>query len=119
MPEPEPPSELQIFMKWTEFLKWLLAATDKFPKKARFTFTTRIDNLALDILEDIIETRYDKAARRANLRRVNIRLEKLRILLRICHELRYLSNGQYEHAAVGLNEVGRMAGGWAKGAARD
>ena len=57
--------ELQLFIKWTEFLKWLLNTTEKFPKKVRFTFTTRIDNLALDILEDIIEFRYDKRARQS------------------------------------------------------
>lgn len=55
--------EFQIFIKWSEFLKWLLNTTEKFPKKVRFTFTTRIDNLALDILEDIIEFRYDKNAK--------------------------------------------------------
>ena len=56
--------ELQIFVKWVDFLKWLLNTTDKFPKKIRFSFTPRIDNLALDILENIIELRYDPAEKK-------------------------------------------------------
>lgn len=107
--------ELQLFVKWTDFLKWLLNTTDKFPKKARFTFTVRIDNLALDILEEIIKCRYDKAARKTGFKGINIKFEKLRILLRICHEMNYLSNKQFEYAVTSINEVGKMTGTWLKG----
>lgn len=107
--------ELQLFVKWTDFLKWLLNTTEKFPKKARFTFAVRIDNLALDILEDIIECRYDKAARKRGSKDINIKFEKLRILLRICHEMNYLSNKQFEYAVTSINEVGKMTGTWLKG----
>ncbi len=104
--------ELQVFVKWVEFLQWLLNTTEKFPKKVRFTFTTRIDNLALDILENIIECRYDRDTREKGFKRINIRLEKLRVLLRICHEERYLSNKQYQYTAEHINEVGKMICGW-------
>ncbi|MBI3019455.1 MAG: hypothetical protein HYY61_06155 [Deltaproteobacteria bacterium] len=30
--------DLPIFVKWIDFLKWLLKTTEKFPKKVRFTF---------------------------------------------------------------------------------
>lgn len=106
--------DLQLFVKWEEFLKWLLTMTEKFPKKVRFTFTSRIDNLALDILEQIIECRYDRSARQAGLKKMNIGFEKMRILLRICHQLRYLSNRQYEYAAIQINEAGSMTAGWIK-----
>ncbi len=106
--------ELKLFVKWSEFLKWLLNTTEKFPKKVRFTFTTRIDNLALDILENIIECRYDKNSRASKLKHINIELEKMRILLRICHELRYLPQNQYEYAMIRINEVGKMFSGWMK-----
>ncbi|WP_094228865.1 diversity-generating retroelement protein Avd [Methanolobus psychrotolerans] len=110
--------ELQLFVKWTDFLKWLLNTTEKFPKKVRFTFTTRIDNLALDILEDIIEFRYDTYARKTGFKMINIKFEKLRILLRICHEQHYLSNKQFEYAMIHINEVGRMTGAWLRGSAQ-
>ena len=110
--------ELQLFIKWSDFLKWLLTTTEKFPKNTRFTFTTRINNLAIDILEDIIEFRYDRKARENGFMRINIKFEKLRILLRLCHELQYLSNKQFEYAMTHINEVGKMTGAWIKGSAK-
>jgi hypothetical protein len=105
--------DLPVFVKWMEFLKWLLPATEKFPKSVRFTFSNRIDNLALDLVEDLVEARYS-SEKRAILKRVNLRLEKMRLLLRLSHELRYLSHTGYEHAMRALNETGRMVGGWQK-----
>jgi len=105
--------ELPILLHWTEFLKWLLHTTEKFPKKTRFTFVSRIDNLALDVLERIIEARYSKD-RDGILNRANLQLDKIRILLRICHDLGYLPNRSYEYASRCLVEVGKMLGGWRK-----
>jgi hypothetical protein len=108
-----PPEELPIFTRWVQFLEWLLPATEKFPKRVRSTFADRINNLALGIVEDLVEARYSRD-KQLLLQRVNLRLEKLRILLRLCHRLRYLPHQGYEHATRSLNEVGRMLGGWMK-----
>ncbi|MFZ4702991.1 MAG: diversity-generating retroelement protein Avd [Candidatus Methylumidiphilus sp.] len=105
--------DLPIFTRWMQFLEWLLPTTEKFPKRVRFTFSDRIENLALDIAEDLVEARYSRD-KQTILRRINLRLEKLRILLRLCHSLRYLPHQGYEHASKSINEVGRMLGGWIK-----
>lgn len=106
-------SELPVFVKWMEFLEWLLAATDKFPKKARFSFCQRIEGIALDVVEDLIEARYSRD-KRAILKRANLRLEKLRVLLRLSHKMRHLSHDGYAHASKAVNETGKMLGGWIK-----
>jgi hypothetical protein len=108
------PEEPVILIHWLELLEWLLPATEKFPKRVRFTFADRINNLALDIAEDLVEARYTRD-KQAILRRVNLRLEKLRILLRLSHRLQYLPHAGYEHAAKSVNSVGRMLGGWMRG----
>lgn len=102
-----------IFVKWMEFLTWLLPVTEKFPKRIRFTLANRIENLALDMVEDLVEARYTHK-KHAILRRANLRLEKLRVLLRISKEQQHLSYKSYEHAIREMNEVGRMLGGWIK-----
>ncbi len=104
-------AELPIFIKWHEFLSWLLLTTEKFPKKARFTFSERLNNLGLDMMEDLIEARYSKDKWRI-LNRSNLRLEKLRVLLRICYEQKLLAQHAYKHAMYLLNEIGSMLGGW-------
>jgi len=105
--------ELPVFTKWLEFLNWLLPTTEKFPKRVRFTLAQRIDNLALDLVEDLVEARYTRG-KAPVLRRANLRLEKLRVLLRVSHQQKHLPNRQYEHAVRVLYEVGRMLGGWIK-----
>jgi hypothetical protein len=117
--------DLPVFVKWVDFLSWLLPTTEKFPQRSRFTFANRIDNLALDLVEDLVEARYAHE-KRGILTRANLRLEKLRILLRLCHELRYLPllrlchelrylpHGKYEYAMRAINETGKMLGGWRK-----
>ena len=41
-------------------------------------------------------------------------LAKLRFQLRLCHDLKLLSTGQYEHGARMLAEMGRLLGAWLK-----
>lgn len=105
--------ELPIFSRWLEFLDWLLPTTEKFPKKVRFTLSQRIDNLALDVVEDLVEARYSRR-KSEHLRRANLRLEKLRILLRLSYQHKHLPSRQYEHAMRALHTVGNMLGGWRK-----
>jgi hypothetical protein len=105
--------DLPIFVVWMDFIKWLLPVTEKFPKRVRFSFADRMDNLALDVVEDLVEARYARD-KRALLKRANLRLEKLRVLMRLSHDLRYMSYKAYEHALRSINEAGRMLGGWMK-----
>ena len=105
--------DLPIFIKWMDFLKWLLVTTDNFPKKARFTYTDHLTHLALLIVEDLIEARYSRSKYQI-LRRANMNLEKIRVLIRSCFELKLLPRKSYEYASLSINEVGKMLGGWMK-----
>ena len=107
---------LQVFGRWEELLHDLLDRTAQFPKKARFTFAARIDGLALDIVEDLVVARYSRGAEeRAALKRADLALARMRILVRISHRRRYLDGRGYEHVSRGLDEVGRMLGAWRRG----
>jgi hypothetical protein len=105
--------DLPIFIKWYQFMEWFLDTTQGFPKKVRFTFSTRLDNLALDVLEGIVEAQFT-SEKAAKLHELNRALERMRILLRLCHGKRYLSNGAYERAMRDIAETGAMLGGWLK-----
>lgn len=107
--------ELPLFVLWEKVLSDLLDRTQKFPKSVRFTFSTRIDNLALDVLEGIVEARYSAGkAKQDALRQIDLGLAKLRVLIRLCHERQYVDHQGYEHVARHLDEAGRMVGGWRK-----
>jgi hypothetical protein len=92
---------------------WLIPTVDKMPRAHKFTLGDRIQNTALDALENLIEATYSKPAE-PFLRKVNMGMEKLRFLFRLAADLRLLDLRRYEHAARLINEVGRLVGGWLK-----
>lgn len=102
-----------IFVKWFEATDWILDTVEKFPKSVRFTISGRIANMALDVMESIIEAIYTKN-RAYILERINLYIEKLRVMFRLSYKRRYLSGQQYEYVSELLNETGKMIGGWKK-----
>lgn len=102
-----------LFAHWTGFVGWLLPRTGRFPRSARFSFAARIDAIALDVLEAIIEAQYTGGEdKRDALRRATLGIDKLRVLIRLSCELGHLAPRRYEYASEQLVTAGRMAGGW-------
>ncbi len=115
-PSQTPPrknKELSLFVKWLEFLKWLLPTLEKFPKKSRFTVTNRIENIALDIVEFLVEAKY-QSEKKLLLKKINLSLEKMRVLFRISHDARLISAKSYHFATKNINSAGKELGGWLK-----
>ena len=109
----EPPV---LLVKWYDVTKWLLERVDSFPKNQRFIFGQRIADRALNILESLVEATY--TARKGDLLvGVNRDIEVMRWLIRMATDRKVLTPRQYEHCCMGLNECGRMVGGWCKQAA--
>jgi len=104
-----------VFVLWMDALDWILHTVDRFPKSVRGTLSNRMVNLSLDIVEALVEAIYTKQ-RLHILDRLNLYIEKLRVLFRISHRRGYLSDSQYEHISGLLNETGRMIGGWKRAA---
>ena len=102
-----------LYVHWVKTLDWLLDMSERIPKLARFTLASRISNLALDILEGVIEAIY-RRDRGSTLDGINLKLEKLRALIRICHQRQYLSIRQYEYISQQIETAGSMIGGWRK-----
>jgi hypothetical protein len=105
--------DLPLFVHWEHTTGEVLDRTLKFPKAVRFTFSSRIDNLTLDILEGIVAARYAKAGQKdAVLREVDSKMTRLRVLLRLSHQRSFLSHSGYERLMELIDEAGRMLGGW-------
>lgn len=116
---PAGPSDLLLFERWMDTTKWLLQRTERFPKRLRHSLADRIDLLAVGILEDVTSAAYSRDPRPA-LAAANDRMNRLRVLLRLCQEVRLVSHDQYREAAERLAECGRLLGGWIrKGVARE
>ncbi|MBK6930483.1 MAG: diversity-generating retroelement protein Avd [Saprospirales bacterium] len=103
----------QLLEHWYKTTDWILDKCDRFPKQTRFTIAGRMADLAITTLELITEAAYSKE-KRALLTTVNLNLEKLRLLFRLCFDRHYISPSQYEFIQSEINTAGRMCGGWLK-----
>ena len=110
-------AELLVLARFEEFCGWLLDRTAKWPKSARFTLTQRIENHALDIVEDLVCARYQRRERSERLERVNLRLERMRHLFRLARGAGACPFKVFEASMRALDETGRMVLGWRKGQA--
>ena len=110
MPAPDKPP---IYTVLTEIVGWTLDRTADLPKSSRFTFGQRLDNRSLDALELTVRAIFSPPSRtRALLEELNLLLEQLRVLCRLCNDRRWISRQQLVFIVGKLDEAGRMTGGW-------
>ena len=102
---------VQAVPKLYDVITWLLGRVERFPRSQKFTLGDRTVNLALDTLELLIEATYTRK-RLPLLQKANVQLEKLRYLIRLCHDFKLLSAKQYAFISAEINEVGKLIGGW-------
>lgn len=95
------------------YITWLIPVLESFPRSQRFLLGDRLQGLALDTVEALVEATYTKAPVET-LRRVNIRLEQQRLMVRLAYNLRYLNGDRYEFACRKLDDIGRGVGAWLK-----
>jgi len=72
-----------------ELLLWLIPQLDKFPRVRRFTLGERIEAGVLGVLELLVEAAYTHN-KEAPLRRASVRLDIVRHLWRLAHELKIM-----------------------------
>ncbi len=105
------PTVPQAVQSCHELLLWLIPQLDKFPRVRRFTLGERIEAGLIDVLERLVEAAYSRN-KDASLRHANLKLEVVRHLWRLAHELNVMATRQYEHGARLIDDLGRQIGGW-------
>ena len=105
--------ELPAVEKAYDLTKEILPRVANFPKDYKFSLGQRIIDHCLDILELLIHAAYVKQKERL-LDEANIKLERLRFILRLSKDLGTLSHRGYEHVMKMVTELGKQIGGWRK-----
>ncbi len=107
--------EENIINKTYDFLLYLIPQIEKFPRSQKFLIADRIETNILDILNHLIRAYYSKKnSKVTELTETNIRLEQLRFLFRLCHDMKLISHKKFGILSEKLNEIGKMCGGWLK-----
>jgi len=115
-------SELTVIMKAKDLCKYIMTVTQKSPKQYRFTFTSRLQNLSLDVIEHIYRANdtfvsgNEKAARYQ--RRLDFQQEALTELRLLAYfaqaalEQQAILPKQYEQIAKQSSDCMNLLGAW-------
>ena len=107
--------DIPIFAKLYDFYKNLSQVIVGFPKTKRYTLGQNIDQITLDTIELVITAGYiPREQKLPALRKVSIKLDILKILMRLALETKCLDNNKYQTLISQIMEIGKMLGGWIK-----
>ena len=107
--------DIPIFKKTYELYKEFYGLRNSVPRPDRYTIWQRCENLILDILENILwASQLSRAEKLPVLEKSSLRLNFLRVFLRLCKEIKVLDSRKYILFEEDVDEIGRMLGGWIK-----
>ena len=107
----EPPIAVAVYKTYMAFSPLVY----QFPKVHRYSLGRTIDTNILSLLELIFEANsLPRPLREAPLIKANAKCELLKMLNRMCFELKLIESTQYFQMSADLQEIGKMLGGWVK-----
>jgi len=112
-------NETPLFQKAFDFYKFYWQIADHFPKKSRFVLAERIERKIMDLLEIVLRLSYSSREEKiAGLKTASQITDSLKILFRLCFEIKIIDQKKYFSSEEKLIEIGKMIGGWLKSANR-
>lgn len=106
-------NEIPITKKVYDLYRELYQIIEKMPKKDKYTLGARIESRTLDLLELLIAAGYcAKETKLAYLNKSSVKLDLLKILVRLAEEIKSIPTNKYLQTEEKLVEIGRMLGGW-------
>ena len=115
MIQARPILDIPVFHKVYDLYKLLHSYQSRIPKAERYTLFQKCENTTLALLEALIETGRQKGEQRLNsLYSMSDKLELLKVLIRLAKDTRTIDNIQYIAIQTGIQEIGKMLGGWIK-----
>ena len=107
--------DIPIFKEAFNLYKLFYSYRNTLSKQDRYTLWQRCENLILDILENILWASYlSKSEKLPVLEKTSLKLNLLRVILRLCKEVKAIDSKKYILSQEIVDEIGRMLGGWIK-----
>jgi len=107
--------DIPIFKKTYDLYKTFYSYRDSVTKQDRYTLWQRCESLILDVLENLLlASQLSKAEKLPVLEKVSLKLNFLRVFLRLCKEVKVIDGKKYIEWQETVDEIGRMLGGWIK-----
>jgi len=108
-------NDVPIVQKVYNLYKLFYEQIDHLPKKSREVLTVKIEQLIMELLELLASAEMSPATTKIQyLNRASIKLDFLKVLIRMLYELKIINQPKYLEFETHLQEVGKMLGGWIK-----
>lgn len=107
--------QLSLLLHWEGCTQLTFDLCLKMPKRARFSFVSRLEGLTLDLLMNLTQAKYQNGIERlTSLQSADQKLAQLKILARLAHGRTLIAHSDFETLSRSYDETGRMLGGWLK-----
>jgi hypothetical protein len=107
-------NELPVLQKAYDLVLWYIPILNHLPKTYKFNLGDRLASNLYDLLDGLVQAKYQEEEKIILLRRLNTQLEVMRFQTRLLHDLKLIQTGSYEHASRLINGIGIDLGGWLK-----
>ena len=105
--------DIPIFKKTYDLYKTFYGYRASVPKQDRYTIWQKCEELLLQVLEGILfASQTSKAEKLPYLERTSVKLNFLRVFIRLMKDVKAIDNKKYIATEANLDEIGRMLGGW-------
>lgn len=106
-------TNLIIYQKIYDFTLYVFPIINRFPKSQKFVLGQQIENCLINLTKQIIHA--NKLRNKiSKLYEIDIELEKLRFLIRLTKDLKFINVERYGHFCKLTDEIGKLLGGWLK-----
>lgn len=108
-------TQLIIYQRMYELTLWLYPMVNRIPKSHRSILGKQIEECAIDMVLNVLKANKAQGKERLRLQHLlSYELDTLRIMVRLCKDLKFISIKQYTYASEKMNEIGRMLNSWMK-----
>jgi len=105
--------ELTLYQKIYDLILYALPIINRFPRSQRFVLGQQLQNGMIEISAMIVQAQKIKN-KLPTLYETDIKLEELRLLVRLAKDLKFMPINKYENHCKKIDEIGRLLGGWIK-----
>jgi len=103
--------ELRVIDQLYEYILWTHNHIERFPRSVKFTIGSRIQDQQLEVLQLLIRAKFSKQ-KEESLFDAGVRLEQVRLLIRMCKDMRLISLNSHEYSSLQLTELTKQVQGW-------
>jgi len=105
--------DIPIFKKSYDLYKEFYNLRLSVPKQDRYTLWQKCETILIEIIEGILfASQQSKQEKLPTLENTSVKLNFLRVCIRLMQDIRAISNKKYILIEADLDEIGRMLGGW-------